>query len=61
MADSFPELEDAGGPALGDRHGGALPEGSPPTGSLHRTVEYSLTGLWTTQSMGEVSGGGGLP
>ena len=29
------------------------------SGAEHRTVEYQLTGLWTRQAMGQVSGGGG--
>ena len=58
MADSFPALETlVGRPSATDTEVLFLKVST--DGVLHRTVEYSLTGLWTSQSMGEVAGGGG--
>ena len=58
MGDSFPALESLVGAASAAETQVLFVKVSS-DGTEHRTVEYQLTGLWTRQAMGEVSGGGG--
>ena len=58
MGDSYPALEAlVGAAAAPDTQVLFIKVSS--DGTTPRTVEYQLTGLWTRQAMGEVSGGGG--
>ena len=58
MGDSFPALETlVGRPSAVDTQILLLKVTT--DGGVDRTVEYQLTGLWTRQAIGEISGGGG--
>ena len=58
MGDSFPALETlVGRPSAVDTQ--VLFVSVSTDGAEQRTVEYQITGLWTKQAIGEVSGGGG--